>query len=235
MAWGVDDLRKFVEGLANTFEGGTGMPMQVGNQNVQDAIVKPGKLLSDFSGVTQGVKGVDPKASNMDRGLALLTLAGMLGGQEAAMGLKSALTPEYAYGIHVNSENISKLGKKIKPIKDSESRYGKGASSGMNAFFGFGKEPNLIPDKALENAVKWGTSYDGGSASLVKTKAKNITKDPRSSVGWKTPKNLKVIKSTPYNFSAEDPYWQEMIDQGDVLLTKDLLKKLITKTQKTTP
>jgi hypothetical protein len=111
MAWGLDDLRKFVNGLADTFNGGSGAPIQnVGMQNIQDAIVKPGKLLADFSGVTQGVKGVDPKASNMDRGLALLTLAGMLGGQEAAMGLKSAVTPKYAYGLHVSpTDGIKKI------------------------------------------------------------------------------------------------------------------------------
>ena len=233
MAFGLDDIRNWIEGIQGTLSGGK--PAQVGNKNVQDALVNPGKVLSDFSGVTQGVKGSSLNASNMDKGLALLTLAGMLGGQEAAMGLKSVLTPEYVYGLHVNAENISKLGKKIKPIKDSESRYGKGAASGMNAFFGFGKEPNQIPKKAFENAVGWGTSYDGGSASLVKTKAKNITKDPRSSVGWKTPKNLKIVESTPYSISNDDPMIDYMTMEGDIVLTKELLKELIAKTQKATP
>jgi len=232
MAWGLDDLAKLVNGLRNTFDGGR--PSQVGNRNVQDSIVKPGRILADASGVSQGYKGAGPNASIMDRSMALLALAGMLGGQEAAMGLKGVLTPEYAYGLHINPSNAS-VGKKIKPILNAESRYGKGATPMMNAFFGFGKTPSDIPEQALSSSLKWAYNNPDGSASIVKTPLKNIAKDSRSSVGWKTPKNLKVVNNMPFNLSDVDESAYDILGDDEILLTKRLLESFINKTKKATP
>ena len=54
------------------------------NKNVNDAIINPGKMLAEVSGVSQGYRGARPGASNMDKGLALLALTGMLSGGGAA-------------------------------------------------------------------------------------------------------------------------------------------------------
>lgn len=246
MAFGLDDLVDWIRDLVdqgsnavNVVNGSAPLTsLQSVNKNVEQGIIDPGKMLSEFSGLAQGYRGAMPTASNMDRGLALLALSGVLSGagdDAVRLGLKEVKTtkPKYVYGFHVDSRDAQQIGKKIKPIVDAESRYGKGAAPNMNAFFGFGETPNQIPDKAFENAIKWATSYDGGSASLVKTKAKNVTKDPRSSVGWRTPKDLKVVKSSPYRFSDDDPYWREWAEEGDIILTRKLLKELVRKTKAT--
>ena len=200
MAWGLDDLRKLVNGLADTVNGGSGAPIQnVGMHNVQDAIVKPGKLLADFSGVTQGVKGVDPKASNMDRGLALLALAGMLGGQEAAMGLKSVLTPEYAYGIHVSpTTGLKKIkpGSKVGMVNGGN--FGD-ANDGMAYFFKSGKDEDLSDlQKAVNNYLGRlnGGTRGGATAYSVRTPLKHTKVDENMGrFATQTPKNLKVLNS----------------------------------------
>ena len=177
MAWGLDDLRKLVNGLADTFNGGSGAPIQnVGMQNIQDAIVKPGRLLSDFSGVTQGVKGVDPKASNMDRGLALLTLAGMLGGQEAAMGLKSAIAPKYSYGLHISPNSGLK---EINATPEMARYYDDIA--GTNYFFDT-KKINKSTIKEMEKYLAYNinnrTGVPGVSVYQTKTPIQGVKLDP---------------------------------------------------------
>lgn len=226
MGFDLKDIQNWIEDVSETIRGGK--PGQVGNQNIQDAIVNPGKILSEFSGITQGVKGASPGSSKLDKGLALLTLVGLLGGQEAAMGLKGALSPDYVYGLHLmEGKNVPK---KIKSIADAESRYGSKATPNMNAFFGFGSDPSSIPDKALDSVLRWGERYYDGSAAVVKTPKKHLSKDARSSVGWKTPKDLKVVKSVPYTMVKNSPEFDEGFfdpEMGDVLLDKNLLKKLI--------
>jgi hypothetical protein len=213
MAFGLDDLQNLVDGLRRTFKGSS-EPTRV-QQNIRQGVVNPLRMGAELSGVNQAYRGVQPDASNMDRGLALLAMAGMLGGQQAASGVKNVLSPKYAYGIHINpSESVGRL---IKPINDVETRYGLKATPGYNAFFGFGNKPEDIPDRALESALKWAIGNYKGSASIVKTPQRKITRDVRSPVGYKTPKNLKVVKTMPYEMSSLSPDWEYMSEGVDSL------------------
>lgn len=219
MAWGVDDLRKFVEGLANTFEGGTGMPMQVGNQNVQDAIVKPGKLLSDFSGVTQGIKGVDPKASNMDRGLALLTLAGMLGGQEAAMGLKGVAGKINPKVTMYHGGPVSGLSK-LKPGKRAEQYVGptkKGYTYLMDEEHVVGNLPQyLTPNHRVPmDGILNGSVYQV-QVPLRKLESYTTKAGVTHSYGKRTSKALKPVKELKF---SDKQMWE----------VKNVLKKFLNR------
>ena len=227
MSWGLGDLANWVNGLRDTFKGGN--PNAVGNSSIQAGIVNPLKVASNFTGVTQGYKGAKPNASVKDQGLALLALAGMLGGQEAAIGLKSAMTPEYAYGLHVRPKDVQGI-KKIKLTNDVVSRYGENATPGMNAFFGFGKTPQSIPERAFESTMRWGDyQQNGGTIDLIRTPLKHILEDTRSSVGWKTPKNLKILKSLPFDATEENPWLWDMFSPEDNIVFKDDIRKLIGK------
>ncbi len=92
MAFGLDDLADWIRDLVdqgsnavNVVNGNAPLTnLQSVNQNVKQGIVDPGKMLSEFSGLAQGYRGAKPNASNMDKGLALLALAGALGGAGAS-------------------------------------------------------------------------------------------------------------------------------------------------------
>ena len=179
MAWGLDDLAKLVNGLRNTFDGGR--PGQVGNRNVQDAIVNPGKILADFSGVQQGYKGVSPDASNMDRSMALLALAGMLGGQEAAMGLKSAMEPKYVYGLHISP----KPGLKQISATPEMARYYDDLA-GTNYFFDtkkINKRTMMEMEKYLGYNINNRTGVPGVSVYQTRTPVQGVKKDYNIELG----------------------------------------------------
>lgn len=78
MAFGLDDLANFVEGLRRTFKGSS-EPTRV-QQNIQRGVVDPLRMGAELSGVNQAYRGSRPDASNMDRGLALLAMSGYLSG-----------------------------------------------------------------------------------------------------------------------------------------------------------
>lgn len=198
MGFSLKDIQKWIEGIADTVGGGR--PGQVGNRNVQDALVNPGRVLSDFSGVTQGVKGASPGSSNVDKGLAMLGLVGMLGGQEAAMGVKALMTPEYAYGLHVSPvSGLSKIKPGSKVGVTNGGNFGD-AEKGMAYFFKSGNDKDLTE---LQNAVNvylgrlQGGVKGGATAYSVKTPLKKVSMDENMGhFASKTPKNLKVINSS---------------------------------------
>lgn len=92
MAFGLDNIADWLKNLleegqnaVNIVNGNapaTNIPSV--NRNINDAIVNPGRMLSEFSGASQAYRGAKPNARNMDKGLALLALTGMLGGAGAA-------------------------------------------------------------------------------------------------------------------------------------------------------
>lgn len=231
MSWGLDDLEKFVNGLRGTFSGKDKPGFNPAAKTTNAAIVNPLKLGAEFSGVAQAHRGVKPGASAVDQGLGMLALLSYLGGQEAAIAMKNALTPEYVYGLHLNPEKMGSVPKKIKTIKNAETRYGPGAQEWYNSFFGSAKSPEMIPERAAESTMKWGRRYYDGTASVVRAKAKDVVRDTRSPVGFKTDKALKVIKSIPWEVAPDTPEYDYLINDilsGDItVLDKKLLKKLI--------
>lgn len=236
MSFGLDDLANFVEGLRKTFKGSS-EPTRV-QQNIQQGVVAPLRMGAEFSGVNQAYRGSRPDASGVDKGLALLVMAGMLGGQQAASGVQKAITPKYVYGLHLNKETMSKVPRVIKPIADAETRYGPKATPNYNAFFGYGTSPETIPDRALDSTLKWALRYYDGTASVVKAPQKKLIRDTRSPVGYKTPKKLKVVRSIPFDTVEGTPDYDYYLD-GDILdmfniLDKNKLRELI-QNRKATP
>jgi hypothetical protein len=98
----------------------------------QDKAVDIAKVVSELSGVSQGVRGVGPNASNLDRGLAMLSLAAFLGGQEAGV-LGKALKPKYTYGLHVSDVP------NLKKIKSSDNFFNESVKGG-NYFWNLGED-----------------------------------------------------------------------------------------------
>lgn len=153
MAFGLDDFANWLYGVAGTFRGEN--VSRPGGRNVQEGVVQPLKDLSEYTGLTQMYKGSLPNASNVDRGLALLNLAGLLSGQESAMGLYNNIdsvgavsknianslqearpSSKRIYGIHMSpksglkSIDISKGAKKGVASKNWEDSI-----DGVNYFF----------------------------------------------------------------------------------------------------
>lgn len=89
--FGLDDVRDYVNNLSGLFKGKPTLG-RAGNQNIQDAIVKPGRLLGEVSGVADAYRAVKPGSSAKDKALGLLSVAGPLSAQEAAVagGLAAA-------------------------------------------------------------------------------------------------------------------------------------------------
>lgn len=98
----------------------------------QDKAVDIAKVVSELSGVSQGVRGVGPSASNLDRGLAMLSLAAFLGGQQAGV-LGKALKPRYTYGLHVSDVP------NLKNIKSTDNFFNESVRGG-NYFWNLGDD-----------------------------------------------------------------------------------------------
>lgn len=135
MAFGIDDIAKWVDNLRRSFAGGTSSgPNAIGNQNIQSAIVNPLKMGADFTGVTQGVKGMSPDASALDKALSLLILTGAMTGPEFAgevarksPGIKNSILDVIGPKVEMfhgsSTSDISKLMPKIAPAAGTA--YGK--------------------------------------------------------------------------------------------------------------
>lgn len=235
MGFGFDDFRDWIEDLRRTMAGGSEAgPNAVGNNSIQAGIVNPLKFGAEFSGITQAYKGSKPGAKNKDKALALLTMMGYLGGiDDATNAIKSF--NKNVYGLHLNPETLDNVPSKIKRIKNADSRYGPGAEEFKNAFFGAAESPNEIPERALESTTKWGRRYYDGTASVIKTKARNVTRDSRSPVGYKTKGKLKVVDSIGFDVAPNTPEYEYLIDEirsGDItVLDKKLLRQLIRNTK----
>ena len=82
MGWGIDDLIDWLRDTEKTVKGESksGWAGKPGQKSIQSAIVDPGRILSEFSGISQGVRAASPSASNKDRALGLIALMGYLGG-----------------------------------------------------------------------------------------------------------------------------------------------------------
>ena len=148
MAFGLDDLANFVEGLRRTFKGSS-EPTRV-QQNIQQGVVDPLRMGAELSGVNQAYRGSSPDASSMDRGLALLAMAGMLGGQQAAQGVKAVIQPKYAYGLHISPTGG------LKQIKsDAELSRWMDNVAGNNYFF----DTKELNPKAIREMEKYLALY----------------------------------------------------------------------------
>lgn len=78
MAWGIDDLIGWLRGTEATLSGKN--RSRPGGEAMYQGIVQPLKTAADFTGVTQGIKGMGPDASPMDQALALMAMGGLAAG-----------------------------------------------------------------------------------------------------------------------------------------------------------
>lgn len=190
MAFGIDDLINWADGLRKTFSGGTeNGPNAVGNQNVQDAIVNPLKIGSEYSGVTQGYRGAKPNASTKDQGLALLALTGMLGtfgvaddvtklGAKVggkAQDLNKTLNPinkmksgKYIYGLHFSPQANLPV---INSANPNAAKLWDDSVDGANYFFNMDSLDRTKMMKMLEYVKMYGNSGKGKTGSMYMVRA----------------------------------------------------------------
>lgn len=206
MAWGLDNLKDWIDGLRQTFSGGPSAgPGAVGNQSIQQAIVNPLKVGAEYSGVAQGYRGAKPNASVKDQGLALLALAGFLGGQEAAAGLGKAVNkatqPKYAYGLHISP----RAGLKSIDATPEMGRY-RDNIGGMNYFFDTKKmDKRVISEmqKYLDYNIQQGAKYGTPGVSVYQTRT------PLKGVHWD-----RNINSYVDNIMDKRPRMPESVEEA---------------------
>jgi len=244
MAWSLEDLAGWLEDTVDTFRGKN--RNKPGGEAIYQGAIQPLKMAADVTGVSQGVRGVSPGASPMEKAMGLLAMlsagtagagaddlarAGYLSGQEAVNSISRGIKNRNVYGLHLDPVPLKEMPKKIKAIAEAETRYGPKAESMKNAFFGFGQNPEDIPDRAFESIMKWAQRNWEGTASVVKAPRKGLQRDLRSPVGYKTKKPLKVVKSVQYDLAKGTPEWEYLYPdlEGLVVLDKNLLRKLTGK------
>lgn len=180
MAFGLGDLADWIRDLidegsnaVNVVKGDAPLTnIQSVNRNVKQGIIDPGKMLAEFSGLAQGYRGAKPNASNMDKSLALLSLAGVLGGQEAAMSLKALAQPKYVYGLHISP----KAGLKQIAATPEMARYYDDVA-GHNYFF----ETKKLNEKVIREMEKY-LNYNINNRTGVPGVSVYQTKTPRKGV-----------------------------------------------------
>jgi len=80
-------------------------PSGQASSEAKKTAIELANAVGEFSGINQGVRGSSLNASNMDKALALASMAAFLGGQEAGVigkAVKSLTSPKYSYGLHIS-------------------------------------------------------------------------------------------------------------------------------------
>ena len=162
--FGLDDVRDYVNSVSGLFKGKPNT--RVGNRNIQDAIIQPGRLLGEVSGVADAYRAVQPNASAKDQAIGLLSVIGALSAQEAAAatGLAAA---KAARDITDNSYMFGKTvvhGSPEVGLQMIDPRYGSAARPTQKVAYGWNPrafgDKRLIENYAAEHA-KGGSIYVG--------------------------------------------------------------------------
>jgi hypothetical protein len=72
MAWSLEDLAGWLEDTVDTFRGKN--RNKPGGEAIYQGAIQPLKMASDVTGFTQGVRGVSPGASPMEKAMGLLAM-----------------------------------------------------------------------------------------------------------------------------------------------------------------
>ena len=138
MAFGLDDLANFVEGLRRTFKGSS-EPTSV-QRNIQQGVVDPLRMGAELSGVNQAYRGARPDASGVDKALGLLALSGAMTGAGASDDIARVATKAGTKG-----KQVARSANPVNKIKSKKNIYG----------IHFSPEPGLRTiDSTNPNAAK---------------------------------------------------------------------------------